>query len=406
MKLLAILALIGAIGASVLVVGLPGRQSGTQGKPAPAVVEGANAFALDLYARLGTEGGNLFFSPYSISTALAMTYAGARGDTAAEMAKTLHFPADAEKLHASYTALLNQLNRGGKDRGYQLTVANALWGQKGHPFLNPFLTLVRDRYHAGLSELDFVGNAEEARQTINSWVEERTQEKIKDLLPKGSLDRMTRLVLTNAIYFKGDWASRFNKSATREGPFTTAAAETVKVPMMHHTSRFGYLDADTFQVLEMPYQGKDLAMVVLLPKKTDGLAAFEKTLTADNLKGWLGRLRETQVQVALPKFKMTQRFSLKKALSAMGMPLAFGDQSDFSGMDGSRNLYLSEVYHQAFVDVNEEGTEAAAATGVVVKARAAQPRLPRFVADHPFVFLIRDVRSGSVLFMGRIVNPK
>jgi serpin B len=406
MKLLVILFLICAVGASVYVFGLPGQHSGTQAKADAAVLRGANAFALDLYARLRTEEGNLFFSPYSISSALAMTYAGAKGDTAAEMARTLHFPADAETLHASYAALLNQLNDGGKDRGYQLTVANALWGQKGHPFLNPFLTLVRDRYRAGLSELDFQGNPDEARQVINTWVEEKTQDRIKDLLPRGSLDRTTRLVLTNAIYFKGDWASRFDKRATFDQKFTTGTGQAVQVPMMHQTGKYGYLDADTFQALEMPYQGKDLAMVVLLPRKTDGLAEFEKTLTADNLTGWVKQLRETKLDVALPKFKMTRRFSLKGTLSAMGMPLAFSKESDFSGMDGSRNLYISEVFHQAFVDVNEEGTEAAAATGVVVKARSLAPRMPRFVADHPFVFLIRDVRSGSVLFMGRVVNPK
>jgi serpin B len=247
--------MLGAAGASVFVFGLPGRLTGIQGKVDPAVLEGQNAFALDLYARLRGEDGNLFFSPYSISTALAMTYAGAKGDTASEMAKTLHFPTDAEKLHASYAALLGRLNGDGTDRGYQLNVANALWGQKGHPFLNPFLTLVRDHYRAGLSDLDFAGNSGEARKFINTWVEKKTQDKIKDLLPEGSINPLTRLVLTNAIYFKGDWASPFNKKTTREGRFTTAAAEAVKVPMMHQTNNFGYLDGGTFQALEMPYQG-------------------------------------------------------------------------------------------------------------------------------------------------------
>jgi serpin B len=406
MKLLAVLLLLSAAGASVFMFGLPGRNGGTPGQPDPAVLDGQNAFALDLYARLRGEEGNLFFSPYSISTALGMTYAGARGDTAAEMAKTLHFPADAEKLHASNAALLGQLSGDGKDRGFQLNVANALWGQKGHPFLNPFLTLVRDRYRAGLSELDFAGNAEEARKTINTWVEKKTQDKIKDLLPEGSVDALTRLVLTNAIYFKGDWASPFNKQATREGRFMTASAEAVKVPMMHQTSNFGYLDGGTFQALEMPYQGKELSMLVLLPKKADGLAELEKTVTIDNLKGWVGKLRPTKVQAALPKFKMTKRFSMKQVLAEMGMPLAFRDQADFSGMDGSRELRITGVFHKAFVDVNEEGTEAAAATGVVVGVRSAPAKLPSFVADHPFVFLIRDQRSGSILFMGRVADPR
>jgi serpin B len=405
MKLFTILLLTGAALAPVLIFGMGGR--GTQGKADPAVTAGQNAFALDLYARLRAKEGNLFFSPYSISTALAMTYAGARGDTAREMAQTLHFPADSERLHASYAALLNQLNGDGKKRGYQLNVANALWGQKGEPFLNPFLTLVRDRYRAGLSELDFKAGPEEARKIINTWVEKKTQDKIKDLLPEGSVTPLTRLVLTNAIYFKGDWASQFLKAATREQPFTTGAGAAIKVPMMNQTDQFNYLDGDTFQMLEMPYAGKELSMVVLLPKKADGLAELEKTLTADALAGWVGKLRQTRVQVGFPKFKMTKGLSLSDILAKMGMPLAFSDRADFSGMNGSRDLFITGVFHKAFVDVNEEGTEAAAATGVVVGVRAApKERLTRFVADHPFVFLIRDARSGSVLFMGRVTDPR
>jgi serpin B len=405
MKLIAILLLTGAAMVPVLIFGIGGR--GPQGKADKAVIAGQNAFALDLYKQLRAEEGNLFFSPYSISTALAMTYAGARGDTAKEMAQTLHFPADSELLHASYAALLNQLQGDGQKRGFQLNVANALWGQKGEPFLNPFLTLVRDRYRAGLSELDFKANPEEARKTINTWVEKKTQDKIQNLLPQGSVTPLTRLVLTNAIYFKGDWANQFLKGGTHEQPFTTGAGAAVKVPMMNQTNQFGYLDADAFQMLEMPYVGKDLSMVVLLPKKTDGLAEMEKTLTVDKLTGWIGKLRPTRVQVGFPKFKMTKGFSLADTLAKMGMPLAFSDRADFSGMNGSRDLFITGVFHKAFVDVNEEGTEAAAATGVVVGVRSAPAqKVTRFVADHPFVFVIRDVRSGSVLFMGRVTDPR
>jgi serpin B len=406
MKLIAILLLTGAAMVPVLIFGIGGR--GPQGKIDKAVIAGQNAFALDLYKQLRGEEGNLFFSPYSISTALAMTYAGARGDTAQEMAQTLHFPADSELLHASHAALLNQLQGDGQKRGFQLNVANALWGQKGEPFLSPFLTLVRDRYRAGLSELDFKANPEEARKTINTWVEKKTQDKIQNLLPQGSVTPLTRLVLTNAIYFKGDWANQFLKPATHEQPFTTGAGAAVKVPMMNQTNQFGYLDADTFQMLEMPYVGKELSMVMLLPKKTDGLAELEKTLTADKLTGWVGKLRPTRVQVGFPKFKMTKGISLADTLAKMGMPLAFSDKADFSGMNGSRDLFITGVFHKAFVDVNEEGTEAAAATGVVVGVRSAPrpPKVVRFVADHPFVFLIRDVRSGSVLFMGRVTDPR
>jgi serpin B len=323
------------------------------------------------------------------------------------MAKTLHFPADAGKLHAGNAVLLGRLNSGQK-RPFQLDVANALWGQKGYPFRQPFLTLARDRYRAGLSELDFRGNPEAARKFINTWVEKKTQDKIKDLMPNGSIDGLTRLVLTNAIYFKGDWQSKFNKKATRPQKFSTGTGNSVKVPMMNQTTnRFGYYAGKSFQALEMPYQGKGLSMVVLLPNEADGLAAFEKTLTIDNLNRWLGGLgKSTKVQVALPKFKMTRAVKLNQVLAAMGMPRAFDPQrADLSGINGSKNLYISGVYHQAFVDVNEEGTEAAAATGVSART-LSRPRVTTFVADHPFVFLIRDLRSGAILFLGRVADPR
>jgi serpin B len=370
-------------------------------------VKGNNIFALDLYGRLRGREGNLFLSPASISTALAMTYAGARGETANQMASTLHFTLDQEHLHPALGALLYDLDGGGKKRGYQLSVANALWGQKGYPFLPEFVTLAHDNYRAGLEEVDFVGATEQARQTINAWVERQTQDKIKDLLQEGVLSSDTRLVLTNAIYFKGNWASQFPKDRTQDGPFQVTAQEKVTVPFMDKTEKFNYLDGGTFQALELPYVDKDLATVVLLPKKADGVADFEKTLTVHNLNEWLGKLQEHEVVVALPRFKMTSEFSLGDTLAAMGMPLAFSPAADFSGMDGMKYLFVSAVVHKAFVDVNEEGTEAAAATAVVaVGASSGAPMTPVFRADHPFVFLIRDRRSGSILFLGRVTDPR
>jgi serpin B len=379
--------------------------------PAPdkaAVVKGNNEFAFDLYAQLRTRDGNLFFSPYSISTALAMTYAGARGDTAAQMADVLNFTLDQQRLHPAFSALLADTRppQGDpKKTPYELHVANALWGQKGYTFQQDFLTLTRNNYGAGLRDVDFKAATEEARKTINAWVEEQTKDKIKELLKPGVLNPDTRLVLTNAIYFKGNWAEQFKKEHTREAPFTTAGGKKVSVPMMHKTDDYRHFDGGTFQALELPYVGKDLSMVVFLPKKVDGLAEFEKQLTAENLTAWLGKLRQDEVQVALPKFKITAEFSLKETLSAMGMKDAFDPRkADFSGISGTKDLFIQAVVHKAFVEVNEEGTEAAASTAVVVGTTSARIT-PVFRADHPFVFLIRDNRSGNILFLGRVADP-
>jgi serpin B len=380
-------------------------------KPATApVVEGNTQFALELYGKLRGKEGNLFLSPYSISTALAMTSGGARGKTLEQMTAVLHLP-DQKELHPAMASLIRQVNgEPGKKRGYQLKTANALWGQQGHPFLPAFLKLQKDHYGAGLRQVDFKGDAEGARKTINAWVERQTEKKIKDLLPRGILDSMTRLVLTNAIYFKGDWQFQFKKDATREQPFHLADGGTVKVPLMYQQGRFGYFETKAFQALEMPYTGKHLSMVVLLPRKADGLPALERDLTPANLAPWLRGLRQRVVRVYFPRYKLTSQFALKPTLQAMGMELPFSRASaDFSGMDGKKDLYISAVVHKAFVDVNEKGTEAAAATGVVVKAKSARkdpPTTPVFRADRPFVFLIRDTRNGSVLFLGRLVKPK
>jgi serpin B len=367
-----------------------------------------NAFAFNLYVQLRQRDGNLFFSPESISTALAMTYAGARGPTAEKMAKTLHFTLGQDRLHPALGAILDEQYAGGGKGGYQLSVANALWGQKGVGFLPEYLKLVKDHYGGGLNEVDFMAATEEARKTINTWVEKQTQDKIKDLIPDGLLQPDTKLVLTNAVYFKGDWNTQFKKEATHDGPFQVSATDKVTVPLMSQTGEFKYIEGPDFQAVEMPYKGKDLSMVVLLPTKADGLAAFEKDLgsnLAANMAAAMAKQRAEEVAVTLPKFQLTSQFDLKGTLAAIGMGDAFTDRADFSGMDGKRDLMLSAVVHKAFVDVNEEGTEAAAATGVVAVPTAAPVRRV-FRADHPFVFLIRDSRSGSILFLGRVVNPQ
>ncbi len=330
--------------------------AGAEGPPkakAPdlnAVVGGNNWFATDLYARLAKEeDGNLLLSPYSISTALAMTYAGARGGTEAEMARVLHFTLPQKRLHSSFAALISQLSDPKTERPYQLSVANRLWGQKGYRFLKPFLDATRENYGAGLEQVDFVGNTEQARLAINQWVEEQTQEKIKDLIAKGVLNRLTCLVLTNAIYFKGNWKTQFDEKKTREAPFAVKPDEKISVPMMHIEARFKFAQLPDLQVLEMSDAGDDLTMLVLLPKAVDGLAELEKALTVGKLKEWTGRLRPRKVSVFLPKFTMTCKFELKKVLVAMGMPQAFSGRADFSGMNGRKDLFISAVIHKAFV---------------------------------------------------------
>ncbi len=390
------------------------------------VVEGNKEFALALFAKLRAEEGNLFFSPYSISTALAMTYAGAKGQTETQMAKVLHFPTspvvpDRQQFASAFGKIIKDLNNRGKKGGYELTVANALWGQQGYEFLNEFLELIKTNYDGQFNEVDFISDTETARKTINAWVEEKTNNKIKDLIASGVLSKLTRLVLTNAIYFKGNWARQFEKDKTKEAPFTLISNDKVDVPMMNQIAKFGYMETEDFQGLELPYVDNELSMIIFLPKtsevlslpKGDGLADFEKKLTTENLSQWLGRLHKRKVKVSVPKFKITDEFSLVSVLKSMGMTDAFTpdtfmpDAADFSGINGKRDLFISAVIHKAFVNVDEEGTEAAAATGVVVGITSVGPsRTPVFRADHPFLFVIRDNQSGSILFVGRVINPK
>jgi serpin B len=376
---------------------------------------GNNAFAIELYGQLRKQTGNLFFSPESISTALAMTYAGARADTAAEMAKTLHFTMPAGRLHPAMGALLR--DRNAAHDHYRLKEADALWVQTGYSLLPEFIKMNKDNYDADLNHVDFINAIEASLQTINIWVEQRTENKIRGLLQPGSLHLDTRLVLTNAIYFKGDWEERFKKEDTKDEDFRLFATRAIKTPMMHITRGFNYFDGASFQALEIPYKKKELSMIVLLPKAMEGLSAFEQSLTPAKMQQLLGQLWPVgTVIVTMPRFKMEAQFRLKDTLIAMGMKAAFDmKMADFSGvasreaMQRDGNLSISAVIHKAYVDVNEEGTEAAAATAVTVIALAAPPTPPThpiiFRADHPFMFLIRDNRSGSILFIGRVTNP-
>lgn len=370
------------------------------------VVEGNTAFALELYHQLRNSSENLFFSPYSISNALAMTYAGARGQTAAEMAQVLHFQLEPNRLHPAFAQLITALEADNASL-YELAIANRLWSQQNEAFVPEFLNVTEHYYNAPLQQLDFINATENARLTINAWVEQQTQNKIQNLLPKGIVDSFTRLVLTNAIYFKGNWLVPFDERQTQNQLFYLSSGETIEVPMMHQMEYWNYADLDGLQVLELPYQGETLSMVILVPEQLDGLAALEQQLTPDTLQQWLKAAEEypmemegIPVSVWLPKFNLTSTLELEEILSAMGMPQAFSD-ADFSGMNGQKDLKISKVIHKAFVEVNEQGTEAAAATAVGATRGGSQ----NCRIDRPFIFLIRDLESGSILFLGRVVNP-
>jgi serpin B len=375
---------------------------------AKTLAQDNNKFAVDLYKNLAGEKGNIFFSPYSISTALAMTYAGARGNTEAEMKKTLKFSFNQAKLHKNFSTLRTAFEAQGKKGSYQLSVANRLWAAKEYKFLPAFLGVVKKNYGAGVELLNFKKNAEGSRLTINKWVEDKTNKKIKDLLARGIITPVTSLVLTNAIYFKGNWDKQYKKDNTSKNPFFLASNQKVKVDMMLQTGNFEYGQMDGVKLLRMPYRGDELSMVVVLPDKIDGLGAVEKTLTGETLVKWTSGMRNQEVHVYFPRFKTTKSFSLKENLEKLGMKDAFTEKADFSGMDGTKGLYISAVIHKAFVEVNEAGTEAAAATAVVISLKCAAPmlKIQEFRADHPFIFMITDNKSGSILFMGRMENPK
>ena len=390
-----------AFGARLAAQTLPGAN------PLP-IVTANTSFALDLYQREKVNSGNLFFSPYSLSTALAMTYSGARGQTAAEMARVLHFNLPHQDVASAFAVLAQQLEAVAAGKTIQLDIANSLWCQKDFPFNESFLALTREAYHAEARLANFAQNADSARQGINSWVSRKTQEKIRDLIQPGQLSAATRLVLCNAIYFKGQWADRFDPKATSPAPFYTQSGQPVETPLMTHTVKLRSREFDDFAAASLPYTSNELSMVILLPNKVDGLPALEQRLKAASLAQWLSALDaapELKTDLFLPKFKLNCRLLLAGALSSLGMPTAFSAGADFSGISSKPALEISDVVHQAFVEVNEEGTEAAAATGVIMRMTAVQQRIPVFRVDHPFVFLIRDNRTGAILFLGRVVHP-
>ena len=373
------------------------------------LVDGNSAFAFNLYQQLRDEDGNLFYSPYSISLALAMTYAGARSETERQMADALHFTLPQNQLHPAFNALALELaSRGegaeGKDgEGFRLNIVNAIWGQKDYQFLAAYLDTLAVNYGAGLRVLDFVGVPEESRVTINDWVSEQTEDRIEDLIPSGLINPNTRLVLTNAIYFNAAWLYPFEEDLTGDGAFHLLDGSQVTVPMMRQTESLGYAEGDGYQAVELPYDGNELSMVILLPASGQ-FETFEAALDAAQVEGIIGSLENREVSLTMPKFEFDSSFSLREALSALGMPIAFSEGADFSGMTGNRDLFIADVVHKAFVSVDEAGTEAAAASAVMMEL-TAMPETVEVTIDRPFIFLIRDIETGAILFVGRTLNP-
>jgi len=379
------------------------------------LVAGNSAFAFDLYQALSAEDGNLFYSPYSISLALAMTYAGARGETERQMANTLRFNLSQDRLHSAFNGLDLELAGRGEgaegtdEEGFRLNIVNALWGQEDFEFLPEFLDLVAENYGAGLKLLDFVNAAEDSRIVINDWVSEQTEGRIEDLIPQDVIDELTRLVLTNAIFFNAAWLYPFMENQTKDGAFHLLDGGEVTVPMMRRTASFGLAQGDGYQALELPYDGGELSMVILLPD-TGRFEGFESSLDADLVRTITESLVPTRLALTMPKFELESAFSLADTLGAMGMPVAFissfgpctPETADFSGMTGTCELFITEIVHKAFVSVDEAGTEAAASTAVVLGIESLPPSV---TIDRPFVFLIRDIETGAILFVGRVADP-
>jgi serpin B len=372
------------------------------------LVKGNSAFAWDLYRCLASQdSANIFFSPYSISVALAMSYAGAAHATREQMAKAMHFSLMQSSLDSGFAdlqSLYETIDATGSNR---LKVANSMWVQKDFPLLNSYRQLVVAQYSAAAENVDFAGNADESRLRINSWVEGKTEHKIRDLLQPGLLDQYTRLVLVNAVYFLGSWAIPFDSTATREMPFQVSSSHAVTVPMMQKTGSFEYTENQHMQVLQLPYAGGNLSMQVILPKRQQGMRGIQGSLPQAVDEAMRGA-RVRSVKVLMPRFSITRAFRLDSTLKELGMRDAFTSPADFSGMTGNRDLYISAVVHKAFVAVNEKGTEAAAATAVVYRISADGPvdESPVvFTLDHPFIFVITDNYTGGILFLGRVVDP-
>jgi serpin B len=370
-------------------------------------------FALDMYQQLATEyeGQNLFFSPYSISAALAMTYAAAENETERVMAETMHYTLPDARLHPAFNKqniLLNSRGQGAQGADgepFRLRVVNSIWGREGYPFLSSFLDTLATDYGAGLRVLDFVNASEESRLIINGWVEEQTEQRIKDLLPEGSIHQYVVLVLVNAVYFNAGWLLKFQEEATRSGEFTDLSGAKVTAQMMSQLENFSYYQGDGYQALELLYDGRDMSMVLLVPD-AERFDQFEQGLSVAQLQQTISGLQPMLVQLSMPKWEFeTDSIRMREMFEALGMGLAFTFNADFSGMVENREVCIEDVYHKAFVAVDEAGTEAAAATAVVMRDESVPMVDVTLVIDRPFIYFIRDIETNTIVFMGRVTDP-
>lgn len=400
---------------------VPVARSALQRNTSPTVSEADKAtlvaddtaFTLDLYRELlnGPANANVFFSPHSISIALAMTYAGARGATGTEMASTLHFTLPQDRLHPAFDWLdLALMSRGqgalGRDgQPFRLRVSNSLWGDKASRFEAAFLDTLAWNYDAGMNLVDFRGDPETGRTRINAWVAEQTEQRIRDLLAPGSVDTLTRLVLVNAVYFNAAWQSKFAAGATASDTFTKLDGSSVQVDMMNQETFFPYAEGADYQVIELPYDGGELGMLIVLPA-AGHFEQFERSLGADALKSVLAALRSENVRLGLPKFRIEDSFSLSATMQRLGMRAAFSDAADFSGISSTERLLIRDIVHKAYIDIDENGTEAAAATAVIIGTTSLPPPPKIFKANRPFLLAIVDKNTGAIVFWGRVVDPK
>lgn len=394
--LLAILILLSSVFSSVYAETIP------VGQKAAKRADDVNRFTFEIYSVINKESNNVFFSPYSISSAFSMLYEGAQGTTRDELQAVFHYAKDDAERRSIAKSALSELNK--PNGNYKLSSANALWVQKDYPILKSYYKILRENYSAKSINLDFVEKTEHSRIIINKWVESKTNKKITNLFPPNSITEDTKAVLTNAVYFKGDWKTQFDKKLTQDNDFKLTAQKAIKTPMMRITKYFDYIENDELQILKMPYKGDNLSMLVLLPK--NDLPSLEKELTAEKLNEWKGKLARNEVSVQFPKFTMNTDYDLITSLSSMGITSVFSDKkADLSGITGDKDLYVNAAIHKAFVDVHEEGTEAAAATGIGAVPTSIPPPPKTFNADHPFIFLIQDDRTGMILFMGKVTDP-
>lgn len=375
-----------------------------EGTVDPQMVKGNNDFALELYREIRSEKENTFFSPFSISTALAMTYAGAREESEKQIATVLHFDRDQAKFHPDYNILLNYITSLNRKDSVELSIANNMFAQVDYHFSDAYFKQIKSYYGADLQNLDFRNDTENARKTINKWVEGKTKDKIKELLIPGILTEQTRLVLVNAIYFLGHWNVSFDPARTSKLPFYVSSESSIQADFMYREGEMNFAELDGFKMVELPYAGEELSMVILLPTDASSMGSVEKSLSADQWKLWEQMMTRKKIKLLLPKFKTVSEFELSDVLKKMGMPHPFSLAADLSGMTGKKDLMIDKVVHKAFIEVMEKGTEAAASTAVVIREKSGMV-IPEFRADKPFIFIIKDKKEGEILFMGRINDP-